>query len=71
MRFIICPNCVINDLCHNGTILISRLIKYLRQTFKLDWRGKRMNVYLAVTLSLCNMHNFKPLAHEHAAYKGD
>lgn len=48
-RFIICPNCVINVLCHNGTIQIPQLIKYLRQTFKPDLRGEHMTVESSVS----------------------
>lgn len=48
-RFIICPNRVINVLCHNGTIQIPQLIKYLRQTFKPDLRGEHMTVESSVS----------------------
>lgn len=59
-HFIICPNRMINLLCHNGTILISQLIKYLRQTFILDLRGEDMSMSPALAVSLCDIHNFKP-----------
>lgn len=48
-RFIICPNRVINVLCHNGTIQIPQLIKYLRQTFKPDLRGEHMTMESSVS----------------------